>query len=350
MKRIFISYSEKDEASYSLLCTALDLAGIERWSVEDLKAGESLAAGLRSAIVGCDLCVFIATSNSLKSMWCLAELGAFWGAGKPVILFLADPALGEDAIPPQFRGVLWTRDARQVIRSIQEVPAGRVRATASGYQFQLGGSTINVLPGRIEHVSCDSPDCLIALPANEYFDDECISDSRSALGAWMQRYHGDRIDGIRQMICGCLDGAPCNEVDKRPDTKAMSYGIGHSVFLDRPFDSPHRVALVSVTTQRADAGLRAAPADIFSAVLSIQRLMANHRLTRVYLPLMGAGHGGLRGEASLLCMLLAFAGGEGVRRPSEINIVVFRANEQASPEIPAGTLRSVLELACECMG
>jgi len=51
----------------------------------------------------------------------MAELGAFWGAGKHVIIFLADPEITETQLPDQFQGDLWTRDARRVLSSIQDV-------------------------------------------------------------------------------------------------------------------------------------------------------------------------------------------------------------------------------------
>jgi len=51
----------------------------------------------------------------------MAELGAFWGAGKQVIIFLADPEIGEAQIPIQFQGNLWTRDARRILETVQSI-------------------------------------------------------------------------------------------------------------------------------------------------------------------------------------------------------------------------------------
>jgi hypothetical protein len=49
----------------------------------------------------------------------MAELGAFWGAGKQVMIFITDAEIGEAHLPIQFQGNLWTRDAGKVITSIQ---------------------------------------------------------------------------------------------------------------------------------------------------------------------------------------------------------------------------------------
>lgn len=116
---VFISYSQKDEAMYSALCLALDGAKIKRWDVSSLNAGDSLADQLRNAIEICDVCVFLATKRSIESQWCLAELGAFWGAGKTVIGYIADPELKKSELPPQFKGNLWTANAGKLVKSIR---------------------------------------------------------------------------------------------------------------------------------------------------------------------------------------------------------------------------------------
>jgi hypothetical protein len=116
---VFISYSQKDEAVYSGFCYALKGAGVDFWDQHTLAVGQSLADQLREAIQVCDACVFLATKWSVESKWCMAELGAFWGAGKQVMIFITDPEVGEAQLPSQFQGNLWTRDAGKVMTSIQ---------------------------------------------------------------------------------------------------------------------------------------------------------------------------------------------------------------------------------------
>jgi len=117
----FISHSHEDQAAYSSLCPALDGARVPRWDVTQLFPGQPLAEQLRRAIEHCDVCIFLATRRSLQSTWCLAELGAFWGAGKRVIVYLADPEVKESELPPQLQGNLWTKDARQLVNAIKQV-------------------------------------------------------------------------------------------------------------------------------------------------------------------------------------------------------------------------------------
>jgi hypothetical protein len=120
---IFVSHSQQDEATYSNFCLALDGAGVKRWNQEEMAIGQSLADQLRQAIRICDACVFLATKRSVESKWCMAELGAFWGTGKSVIIFLADPDISEAELPAQFKGNLSTRDARRVLEAMQALSA-----------------------------------------------------------------------------------------------------------------------------------------------------------------------------------------------------------------------------------
>ena len=119
----FISHSFQDVAVYSTLCLALDSAGADHWDPKTMAAGESLSDQLRSAIKSCEACVLIATRRSVESPWCLAELGAFWGAGKSVILFMADPDLADSVLPPQFKGNLRANTAQELISALASVAA-----------------------------------------------------------------------------------------------------------------------------------------------------------------------------------------------------------------------------------
>lgn len=99
---------------------ALDGAGISRWDPKTMLAGAPLPEQLRAAINRCEMCVFLATQHSIQSEWCSAELGAFWGAGKTVVLFMADPDLDATGLPPQFRDALRANTPDALMKAIPE--------------------------------------------------------------------------------------------------------------------------------------------------------------------------------------------------------------------------------------
>jgi hypothetical protein len=116
----FVSYSFEDKAKFDNILLAFENAGIPVWNSKEIAAGESLRDKLRSAIASCLACVFIATRNSVASGWCQAELGAFWGAAKPVIIYLDNGDLRGDELPKQFQSDKWATTIREVVNSVKQ--------------------------------------------------------------------------------------------------------------------------------------------------------------------------------------------------------------------------------------
>ncbi len=117
---VFISYSTKDSKEYDTLAHVLKLEGLGPKGASPT-GGAPLADQLREMIQHCDACVFLATRNSVESKWCLAELGAFWGVGKGVVIYIADCKLQPTALPPQFTGNVWTRTTMEVARAVKKL-------------------------------------------------------------------------------------------------------------------------------------------------------------------------------------------------------------------------------------
>lgn len=112
---LFVSYSFKDDPKFQDVTRLLNDQKLPFFSTSELLSGASLADQLRDRIAECGVCIFIATHNSVKSAWCSAELGAFWGAGKHVVVYVADSNLKETQIPRQFNGHLLERNMHKVI-------------------------------------------------------------------------------------------------------------------------------------------------------------------------------------------------------------------------------------------
>jgi O-acetyl-ADP-ribose deacetylase (regulator of RNase III) len=215
-----------------------------------------------------------------------------------------------------------------------------------GCQAAVGRCYLRVVYGRIEE--CRAAESLaVVLPTNEFFDDECIRDGRSALGAYVLKNFPAGVEQIQREVQSQLQGRCTETVEKEKGVFRESYGIGASVFLDRPLSSPHRMVLVAVTKKRAGIGLRADISSVFQAVSEVLTVAAEKRLDELYFPVIGSGHGGLRNEVALFSMVLALS--EALCKPSgprlSINILVFRKNENSKPDVTAKTIRRALRLA-----
>ena len=75
----FISHAFQNKPEFGNIVDALEQRGVPYWNPAEIKPGASLREQLRAAVERCDVCIFVATRDSIESSWCGAELGAFCG-------------------------------------------------------------------------------------------------------------------------------------------------------------------------------------------------------------------------------------------------------------------------------
>jgi CheY-like chemotaxis protein len=129
---VFISHSFNDQSEFENVTDWLDRFDVPYWKPTEIKAGASLRGQLRQAIGSCSVCVFVATHNSVASSWCGAEIGAFWGADIPVIVYLADSSLSEEALPPILQGDVWDRRLARIASRAAELVKERQGSGGKG--------------------------------------------------------------------------------------------------------------------------------------------------------------------------------------------------------------------------
>jgi len=213
----------------------------------------------------------------------------------------------------------------------------------------VGGTEIRISEGRIEDQVAD-PGAAIALPCNEYFDDQCAGDTKSALGAYVNRvFEGQSAAFVSLMQEECRrrfgSGA---EQQKTDDERAVSFGTGRCLLLMRPLGRSTPVALVSTTTQRAGHGLSARISYLFDGMREVVTRLADARLDEVIMPVLGAGHGSIDPPLAFVGLLLAVAEaaryGQGGQRLKRVKIVIFRRTSNAPPEVDPIVVRRALAL------
>ncbi len=120
---VFISHSFENRPEFENVTDALELRGVSFWNPAEIRPGASLREQLRAAVEQCGVCIFIATRKSIGSSWCGAELGAFWGAGKPIIVYLAEASLTDDELPQIVQGDVWERRISKIAERVKEIMA-----------------------------------------------------------------------------------------------------------------------------------------------------------------------------------------------------------------------------------
>ena len=210
---------------------------------------------------------------------------------------------------------------------------------------RIKNTTVQVELGQIQDYPADGG--VVALPANEYFDDECLTDLSSSLGAYVQHHFKDSLEEFLEHVHVELTDLPSLRVPRGERRIDDSYGIGQAVFL-RGLSPDYRIILVSATTERAAVGLRAEPHFLYAAMQGIIETMNANRLYSLVIPVLGSGHGGMPLTVALLFNLLAvrscLASEAGIHM-RELRIVIFdgAAAEITRPAVEEVMLRVVAE-------
>jgi O-acetyl-ADP-ribose deacetylase (regulator of RNase III) len=205
----------------------------------------------------------------------------------------------------------------------------------------LGRARVRVEVGRIQDYQVSDSRSVIALPANEYFDDECISDTNSALGSFVQHYFGTHVDDFVRQVQAELVGIPTQRVPRAERRIDDSYGIGQAIFLNKLLPE-YMLILVSATTERTGIGLRAEPHFLYAALEGIVETLNEHRMSALTMPVLGSGHGGMPFPIAVLFNLLAvrsLLADDLGRHLTEIRIVV---SERRASELADNSMNDII--------
>jgi O-acetyl-ADP-ribose deacetylase (regulator of RNase III) len=216
------------------------------------------------------------------------------------------------------------------------------------FSTKVGECEIRVMFGRIE--TCKGEEhAAFVLPCDEYFDC-CVDDSRTALGMFVRSVfegQASELDTLIKQQCASKFG-PGTLEQKTDVSQANSFGPGKCVLLIRPLNHSVHVALVSTAVQRAPGGVAGRMSYIFDAMRDLARSLGQGRIRSVIMPVLGAGHAGMKPALALVGVLLAVAEVAYYAEPGErlkrVTIVVFKKDADSSPEVDPVVIRRALAL------
>ncbi len=224
----------------------------------------------------------------------------------------------------------------------------RVKESGGTMSTTVSGCEVRVVEGRLENYA-DSGTTVV-LPCNEYFDDHCVGDTKSALGAYVSRVFDGQVDAFISLVkneCKAKLG-PATEEQKTSDERAESFGAGRCLLLPKPLGKALPVALVSTTTQRSGQGLAARISYLFDGMRELAAKLADARLSDVTMPVLGAGHGRIDTPLAFVGLLLAVVEaaryGQGGQRLRRVTIVVFKRDEDTAAQVDPVVIRRALAL------
>ena len=231
----------------------------------------------------------------------------------------------------------------------QKGNASNVWECAGGFRASVGASEISIVAGRIEDHAA-GPETVVVLPCNEYFEDHCTSDTRTALGVYINRHCAGMTSAFSDLVRQqCLTRFGIGkQQQKTMDELVESHGPGRAILVPDPSMNAAAIALVSTTTQRAGRGLAARMSYVFDGVRELFELLADKRINELVMPVLGAGHGGIDPPLALAGLVLALAEaaryGADRQRRKKITIVVFQRTKHDPPDVAPDGIRKALEL------
>jgi CAP12/Pycsar effector protein, TIR domain/Thoeris protein ThsA, Macro domain len=215
-----------------------------------------------------------------------------------------------------------------------------VEPITGGFRIQLPTkSHLTVIYGRIDECPPDDGRSAIVLPANEFFDDACLTDLRSALGSFVKRRFEGRVDDFTKLVARLRAELPSTFVERESGKYQESYGVGTSLYVPAPLGQDLHLILTAVTRKRAGEGIKAEPGYILSCLNSICRIMNDEKLTDVYLPVLGSGHGDLSNEVALFCLV---SGISTIADIKHAHVVIYQGDPDSAPSIAPATVRRML--------
>ncbi len=225
----------------------------------------------------------------------------------------------------------------------------RVKEDNGALWTTVSGCEIRVVDGLLQEVASD-PGTAVVLPCNEYFDDECAGDIKSALGAYVNRAFEGQVQEFISLVkneCRARLG-PGSMQQKTELERAESFGVGRCLLLLNPLRRSVPVALVSTTTQRAGQGLATRISYLFDGMRELVANLADARLNEVAMPILGAGHGRIDPPLALVGLLLAVAEaaryGQGGQRLRKVTIIVFKRDAHTLAQVDRVVTRRALAL------
>lgn len=187
-------------------------------------------------------------------------------------------------------GLMLTREDRKINKKMK---------IEDGLSVKFRQTTVNIRVGKIQDTSGLNQSAGVVLPANTTFVDDCITDKNSALGAFFLEHYLGKTSEIIQVVQQQLKNS------KYLQSEDGTYALGATIVLPSPYDIPVKILITASTARKEDTGIRAEPSSICECIRQVFLITSDKKISRIWMPILGSGHGGLDINAALLFLLFA---------------------------------------------
>jgi O-acetyl-ADP-ribose deacetylase (regulator of RNase III) len=172
-----------------------------------------------------------------------------------------------------------------------------LKITNRGRKYNYHKVEILLRIGNIEDRNIYTKNSVVVLPANTRFDDDCITDRRSALGSFFIAHYPDKLSEVKETMITLA------HQESKPANK-NEFELGSTMLLPAPFNNLTTVAISAVTTRHTGSGISTDLCAVSLTIRNVFEITADKKIDTIILPVLGSGHGGLDVNYSINIMLL----------------------------------------------
>lgn len=162
-----------------------------------------------------------------------------------------------------------------------------------GIKFKFESLDLCIKAGRIEESICIENSGMV-LPVNTTFVDDCRTDSKSAMGSIVLKYYPEKLVQFQKDIEDTLKA----EGIKEPQP-------AETILMPDFYTKPCSLILTATTIKKSRDGIRSSPEIVSHCIQNIFEITADKKIKKLYIPVLGSGHGGLDVFDSLVMMLIS---------------------------------------------
>jgi len=164
--------------------------------------------------------------------------------------------------------------------------------------LKFNSTTLTIKIASIQDADNLNNNCAFILPANTTFVDDCVTDTKSALGAFFSKYHQDKIPEFNEALKQILSSKhilPVNGIYYEPSTVLI---------LPEEYSIQAKVILVASAEKSPDRGFQTDPSLISNSIRNVFSETADKRINTFFFPVIGSGHAGMEITEALNLLIL----------------------------------------------
>jgi hypothetical protein len=166
-------------------------------------------------------------------------------------------------------------------------------------KLKFNSTILTIKIGDIQDENELTNDSAFVLPANTSFADDCVTDTKSALGAFFTKHYPDKIPTFTQNLQAIL------ETKNMKPIEGIHYEPSTILILPDEYSIKSKVILMASSVRSTGSGFRTDPSIISNCIFNLFKETADKRISTFYLPIIGSGHAGLDITEALNLLILS---------------------------------------------